>query len=163
MCQHFFFPCLGFLGQHPQHMEVPRLGVEDLSFAIIRCYCGWMESHFKRYAHEFRDQVLKYIISFHKWFSKNVPMHNCRPIPQPQQCRIQATFVTYITAHGNAKSLRIEAESSWTLVRFVIAEPRQELPSISFFKAELQSTVWTGHLFVSLSVHGPWVSTFQLF
>ena len=27
------------------------------------------------------------------------------PIPQPQQCRIQATSVTYTTAHGNAGSL----------------------------------------------------------
>lgn len=52
--------------------------ITNLSFAISRCYCGWMESHFKRYTLEFRDQVLiKYIISFHKWFSKNVPMLTC--------------------------------------------------------------------------------------
>ena len=30
---------------------------------------------------------------------------NCQPTPQPQQHGIQATFVTYTTAHGNARSL----------------------------------------------------------
>ena len=40
--------------------------------------------------------------------------------PQPQQCQIQATSVTYTTAHGNTGSFnplseaRIKPESSWT-------------------------------------------------
>ena len=48
---------------------------------------------------------------------------------------IQATSVTYTTAHGNAESLShwarpgIKPVSSWILVRFIFAEPRQELPT----------------------------------
>ena len=47
------------------------------------------------------------------------------PIPQPQQCGIQATSVTNTTAHGNAGSLThwtrlgIRPTSSWILVEFV--------------------------------------------
>ena len=47
------------------------------------------------------------------------------PMPQPQQCQIQAESATYSTAHGNARSLthwarpRIEPASSWITVRFV--------------------------------------------
>ena len=52
---------------------------------------------------------------------------------QPQQGQIQAMSVTYTTAHGNAGSLThwarsgIEPISSWIPVRFVVAEPQQEL------------------------------------
>ena len=48
-----------------------------------------------------------------------------QPIPEPQQCRIQATSVTFTTAHGNAGSLAYWARSwikpvySWKLVGFV--------------------------------------------
>ena len=51
--------------------------------------------------------------------------------PQPHQ--IRATSVTYTTTHGNTRSLThrvksgIEPASSWMLVRFVSAEPWQEL------------------------------------
>ena len=31
--------------------------------------------------------------------------YSCWPTPQPQQCQILATSVTYTTAHGNAGSL----------------------------------------------------------
>ena len=31
--------------------------------------------------------------------------YNCQPTPQPQQCKIRATSLTYTTAHGNAGSL----------------------------------------------------------
>ena len=49
------------------------------------------------------------------------------------QCRIQAVSVTYTIAHGNARSPThwvrpgIEPTTSWFLVRFVSAAPRQEL------------------------------------
>ena len=49
----------------------------------------------------------------------------CRPTPQPLQLGIQATSVTYNTAHGSARSLtcwvrpEIEPDSSWMLVGFV--------------------------------------------
>ena len=76
----FFF----FLGPHPPHMEVSRLGVKSES-------CS------------------------------------CRPIPQPQQCQIWAMSVTYITAHGNTRSLThwagpgIEPVSSWILGLFSLS------------------------------------------
>ena len=47
------------------------------------------------------------------------------PTPQPQQCQIQATSVTYTTAHGNARPLTrwsrpgIKPVSSWILVGFI--------------------------------------------
>ena len=48
--------------------------------------------------------------------------------------------VTYTTAHSNTGSLThyvrpgIEPSSSWILVRFITAEPQQELPPFSFLK-----------------------------
>ena len=50
----------------------------------------------------------------------------------------------YIRAHGNAGSLThwarpgIEPVSSWTLVGFISAEPRQELPQPITFKMDKQ-------------------------
>ena len=50
---------------------------------------------------------------------------SCRPIPQPQQRRIQAMCVTCTTAHSNAGSLThwarpgIEPTPSWILVGFI--------------------------------------------
>jgi len=61
------------------------------------------------------------------------------PTPHPQQCQIQATSATYITAHGNARSLihgampGIEPATSWFLVGFVSTVPRQELHILLFF------------------------------
>ena len=58
---------------------------------------------------------------------------NCWPILQPLQRWIQATSLTYTTAHGNARCLThrarpgIEPTSSWILVGFVTAKPRREL------------------------------------
>ena len=58
--------------------------------------------------------------------------------PQPQQCQIPATSVTYTTAPGNVGPLTpwerpgIKPESSWILVWFVCAEPRRELLSLSY-------------------------------
>ena len=60
--------------------------------------------------------------------------------PQPQQCQIRASSVTYTTTHGgNARSLThwarlgIEPTSSWLLVTFVSSEPWWELPGIVCF------------------------------
>ena len=50
---------------------------------------------------------------------------SCRPMPETQQCGIQAVSVTYTTAHGNTRSLihwarpGIKPAPSWFLVRFV--------------------------------------------
>ena len=55
--------------------------------------------------------------------------------PQPQQHGILAMSLIYTAAQGNAGSLThragpaIEPASSWMLVRFLTAEPQQELPS----------------------------------
>ena len=60
--------------------------------------------------------------------------YRCQPTPQSQQRQIQATSVTYTTAHGNAGSLThgarpgIEPATSWFLVGSVSTEPRRELP-----------------------------------
>ena len=57
-----------------------------------------------------------------------------QPTPQPQQCQIRATSVTYTTAHCNARSLThlvrpgIKPTLSQTLVRFITTEPQQESP-----------------------------------
>ena len=62
--------------------------------------------------------------------------YNGCPTPQPQECGIQATSTT--TAHGNDRSLThwirpgIEPLSSWKLVRFISAEPQQELLKYSW-------------------------------
>ena len=64
--------------------------------------------------------------------------YSCRPTPQPQQCQIPATSVTYSTAQGNARSVthwagpRIKPAFSWVLVGFVSTEPQWELPTIIF-------------------------------
>ena len=56
-----------------------------------------------------------------------------------QQSRIWAASVTYITAHGNARSLtywtrpRIEPTTSKFLVEFVSAAPQWELQNLLFF------------------------------
>ena len=63
--------------------------------------------------------------------------YSCRPIPQPQQLGIQASSVTYTTAHGNARSPThwarsgIEPASSWILVGFISIVPQQEFPQMS--------------------------------
>ena len=65
--------------------------------------------------------------------------YSCRPTPQQQQPRIQATSATYTTAHGNARSLThwvrpgIEPTTSWFSVGFVSAMPRWELPIASLY------------------------------
>ena len=57
----------------------------------------------------------------------------CRPMPEPQQRQIQAASATYTMAHFNARSLthwarpEIKPTTSWFLVIFVSAMPRQEL------------------------------------
>ena len=90
----FVFCFLVFLGLHPWHMEVPRLGSNQ------SCSCG--------------------------------------PTPQLQQCQIWASSATYTTAHDNAWSLThwarpgIEPMSLWMLVRFISAEPWQELQNFGF-------------------------------
>ena len=64
--------------------------------------------------------------------------YSCQPQPQPQQCQIQAASVTYTTAHSNTGPLThwarpgIEPVYSWLLVRFVSAEPWEEVLSYCF-------------------------------
>ena len=64
--------------------------------------------------------------------------YSCQPIPQPQQCRIHTTSVTYTITHGNTRSLThwarpgIEPVSSWMLVGFITAEPQQQLLNLLF-------------------------------
>ena len=64
---------------------------------------------------------------------KNV-WKSCRPTPQPQQCQIQATSVTYTIAHSNTQSSihlarpGIEPASSWILVRFVTHRATTGIP-----------------------------------
>ena len=59
-------------------------------------------------------------------------------MPQPQQCGIQALFLTYTKAHSNARSLThwlrpgIEPTSLWILVRFVSTEPQWDLQFVEF-------------------------------
>ena len=59
--------------------------------------------------------------------------HSCQPTPQPQQCQILAP----LSGPG------IKPTSSWTLVRFVSAASRRDLPQLSFLfhccKGELAS------------------------
>ena len=58
---------------------------------------------------------------------------SCWSQPQPQQRQIQAASATSPTAHGNTICLThwvrpgTESASSWILVRFISAGPRQEL------------------------------------
>ena len=55
-----------------------------------------------------------------------------QPMPEPQQCQIQATSVTYTTAHGNARSLThwerpgIKPATSWCIVGFISTAPPWE-------------------------------------
>ena len=94
---YFYFLFFVFLGLHLLHMEVLRPGVQV------------------------ELQMPAYTTAI------------AMPDPQPQQHQIQATSATYTTAYGNAKSLThwarpgIEPVSSWTLARFVSAEPSPEL------------------------------------
>ena len=56
----------------------------------------------------------------------------CRPIPEPQQCQIPATFATYTTAHRNAGALTPERDQGSNLqlhgsYRFISTVPQWEL------------------------------------
>ena len=70
--------------------------------------------------------------------------HSNAPTPQPQQRRIWAASVTYTTTHGNTGSLTywartgIEPKTSWLLVGFVSATPRQELLDIYYLLCKNQ-------------------------
>ena len=81
-----------------------------------------------------------------------------RPMPQPQQHRIQASSVTYTTAQGNAKSLthwarpRIRPMSSWMLVKFISTAPHQELHN-SFFQKWLRSSSHGSAVMNPTSIH----------
>ena len=73
--------------------------------------------------------------------------YSCQPTTPPQQCQIRAVSATYTRAHSNAGSLThcakpgIIPRSSWTLVRFVTAEPQRELQPL--FKC--QFSAWVPH------------------
>ena len=72
---------------------------------------------------------------------------SCRPTPQQPQSRIRAAFVTYSTAHGNARSLthwampRIEPPSSWILVRFINHWATTGIPMV-FYQSLDNTAVW---------------------
>ena len=61
--------------------------------------------------------------------------YSCQPTPQPQQCGSWAMSMSYITAHGNARSPTywarpgIKPASSWILVVFISTAPQWELQS----------------------------------
>ena len=77
-----------------------------------------------------------------------VPRLGVQSEPHPQQCGIRATSATYTTAHGNARPLThwwrpgIDPVSSWILVRFVSAEPWQELQEL-LLKVDILSSSYT--------------------
>ena len=50
--------------------------------------------------------------------------YSCRPTPQPQQCQIQAEFMTYTTAHGNACDLRHSSQKCQILTPLSEARDR---------------------------------------
>ena len=64
--------------------------------------------------------------------------YSCWPIPQPQQCGIQAKSATYTIAHSNAGSLTnwarpgIKPATSWILVRFVTHWATMGTPFLAF-------------------------------
>ena len=75
--------------------------------------------------------------------------YSCWPMPQTQQCQIQAESGIYTTAHGNSGSLThwarsgIEPTTSWFLVGLVFIEPRWELPVFTFFKKNLFELIYS--------------------
>jgi len=102
------------------------------TYFLNECMCfpskpmGWLQLRFLLV----RLNWLQFNTVF-AWFCEEVPtiffftLHQFQiPTPQPQQCGIQATSVTYTTAHGNAGSLThrarpgIKPATSWFLVRF---------------------------------------------
>ena len=94
-----FFVFFFFLGLHLWHMEVPRL------HRNWKCqFPGWIR----------------------------VGSH--QSTLQPQQHQIQAMSANYTATHSNSRSLNhwarpgIEPASSWILLGFITAEPRQQLP-----------------------------------
>ena len=93
---------------------------------------GWLILLFK-----FSIFIYLFILSFQgltcsMW--REVPRLGVKSEPMPQPRRIWAASATYTTAHSNARSLThsarpgIELPSLW--IKFVKAEPQQELPSI---------------------------------
>ena len=61
--------------------------------------------------------------------------YSCQSMPQPQQCRVQATSATYTTVSSNTgfptHRVRpgIKIVSSWMIVRFISAAPQLGLPT----------------------------------
>ena len=74
---------------------------------------------------------------------------SCRPMPQSQQCQIQASFVTYTTGYSHTGSLthwtrpQIEPASSWILVRFLTYWATTGTPSINLNSKTSQSSSTT--------------------
>ena len=87
--------------------------------------------------------------------------YSCWPTPQPQECQIWATSMTYTTAHHNARSLThwagpgIGPESSWMLLGFITNEPRWELSPCCILNFGLPS------LYILWSVCGLYVQYFS--
>ena len=104
----YFFYLIVFLGPYSWHLQVPRLVVE--SEQPLPAYTTQPQPR------QFRSEP-------RLW-----------PTPQPQQCQMGATSVTYTAAHHNTGSITHwwgqgsnEPKSSWILVGFVTAEPQREL------------------------------------
>ena len=72
---------------------------------------------------------------------------SCRPMPESQQCRIQAASATYTTAHGNAGSLThwaragTEPSTSWFLVGIVNHCATTGTPVLSFFNCVILTII----------------------
>ena len=80
-------------------------------------------------------------------------------MPQPQQCGLWATSVTYTTTHGNIRSLTywmkpgIEPMSSWMLVGFANGWAMRGTPDSLIFNLSPGSPMQsTSHLRMSFSV-----------
>ena len=75
--------------------------------------------------------------------------YSCWLTPQPHQCGIRATSVTYTTGHSNTGSLthcsrpRIEPETSWFLVGFVSAVPRREFRIVANTSKDVSAQKWS--------------------
>ena len=96
--------------------------------------------------------------------------YSCQPMPQPQQCQIQALSVTYTIAHINAGSLThctgpgMEPTSSWILVGFINHWTTKGTLRLIFLKKrnyfpEPGSHCSYTHLWMSSNVILKWVHT----
>ena len=112
-----------------------RWGNTGLDYDILKCPKFYMREFSNAiFSRKFRFLMLLLLFCFLGPYLWHVEVPSlglnqscsCWFAPQPQQCKIQATFAAYTTAHSNSRSLThrtrlgIEPASSWFLVRFII-------------------------------------------